>query len=205
MNGLEHVLVFLPHAHQLGDLEKAPPVQLGGAGAPPRQPVVLALQQRVQALGSARVARRSHVGHRLGHRLGQRQAVVAITQRGRPARGPLQPERARGQRVPVGVAEDRQQHLAVQRGVGRLPVDVEILRMGAALAVREHVAPPAVVRGIGSHMVRHDVHHQTQPRRAGARGQRQQASFAAQFRVDLREIGDVVAVGGAGARRGDRR
>ncbi|MCY1541573.1 hypothetical protein D9M68_772730 [compost metagenome] len=53
MDVVEYRFVFHPHPYEFADLEEAAPIDLVGRGTPPRQPVVLPLEQAVQAFAAA--------------------------------------------------------------------------------------------------------------------------------------------------------
>src|SRR3546814_9624451 len=50
------------------------------------------------------------------------------------------------QHLAIMIAENRQQHLAAEFPLGRLPVDVEMLRIGRGRPPLQQVEPPFVVR-----------------------------------------------------------
>ena len=102
--------------------------------------------------------------------------------------------------APVLIAEDRQQHLVVQVGLQRPPVDVEIGRVDGARAILEHVHPPRVERLADAHVVRDEVEHLAHPVRVQL-GHEGVVFLARTDRgVQLVVIGDVVAVQALGAR-----
>ncbi len=237
--------------------KKAAPVDFVGGGAPPRQAVMLLLEQAVQHLARARDARIEAVQHRVERARPARGGVVAqrrvrrveacVVRRPRarrvealgervqiasvrraqdvriradlhgqraaracdrepPVRGVrAQRDVARGERLAVGAAEAGQQHLALQRGVARVPVDVEMPREAAARAPFEHVVPPAVGRAAHAHVVRHDVDdraHAPPPQRIDQPHERR---LAAELGVDRRIIDHIVAVARTRLRGRDRR
>ncbi|MDR8969550.1 hypothetical protein FEP58_05940 [Burkholderia multivorans] len=65
MDRVEHRVVLDAYAGQRRDVEEAPPVELVGGRAPPREPVVLPFEHMVQARARARTARIGAVQHRV--------------------------------------------------------------------------------------------------------------------------------------------
>ncbi len=111
---------------------------------------------------------------------------------------------ARLQHPTVVVAKLRQQDLALRAARARLPVDVEELRERARLAPLEHIEPPGVV-GADAHVIGDEV--EQQPHAVGVQGLDQglEIGLGAELRVQVIEVDDVVAVGRARPRGGDRR
>ena len=213
MHGVEDFVVFHTHAHQFADFEEAPPVDLLGRGAPPREPVMLAFQQIMQtrravrraircavrcavrcagikrrADGSGVIPSRSRAGGQ-GQMLSARFDGIAISGRGVVNQSDV----AGGQRLAIRLAQHRQQHFAVQRCVSRLPVDVERAGVAALRAMPQHIGPPRV-RGVGGHVVGHDVGNQPQAVPVRRVGQPAQRGLAAQFRIDALMVNDVVTM-----------
>jgi hypothetical protein len=77
MRCLEHFRPLGAHATERADVEKAPPVDFVGGGAPPREPEMLALQQPVQALAALR---------RIGGMRGERRRDRGLSALGRGER-----------------------------------------------------------------------------------------------------------------------
>ncbi len=77
MHVVEHGCVLDAHAGERRDVEKAAPVDFVGGGAPPRQAVMLLLEQAVQHLARARDARIEAVQHRVERARPARGGVVA--------------------------------------------------------------------------------------------------------------------------------
>ena len=98
------------------------------------------------------------------------------------------------QHAAVLLAQHRQQHLLVQLGLGRVPVDVEEGGEGRAAAVLQHVVPPVVVRAGDAHVVGDDVHDQPHVPLLQRGGQRVEVAVGADLRVQPRMVDDVVAV-----------
>ena len=93
-----------------------------------------------------------------------------------------------------------QQHLLVQLGLRRVPVDVEERGVGRAAPVLEHVVPPVVVRAGDAHVVGDDVHDEAHAALLQRRRQRVQVAVRADLGVQARMVDDVVAVHAAGPR-----
>ncbi len=75
-----------------------------------------------------------------------------------------------------------------------MPLDIEELRIWAATAPCQQTLPPGIVGAAYGHVVGHGVHDQAHAVLAQRLDQALQGRFAAQFRVDLRGIDDVVTV-----------
>ena len=206
---LEHRIVLDPERDKAVDVEEAPPVDLVAGRAPPGKPIVLALQQSVQA----RPARFRHriVRIRRGRRdLGMirgtdRKDIVEVADDRRAIVVTRQGDRAGSQSVPVGLAEERRQYLPVQGRIGAVPVDVEEAGKAARLAMLQDIAPPGVLDAAGCHVVRHDIDDDAKARTAQSRDQGPQTRLAAQFRVHPRRVHYVVAVHRPWPRGKDRR
>ncbi|CRQ93903.1 hypothetical protein PAERUG_E15_London_28_01_14_07034 [Pseudomonas aeruginosa] len=204
MHRLEHVIALHPQRGQFIDIEKAPVVHLIARRAPPGQPVVLPLQQRMQpfnaavaALGPRRPLR--GVQWMAARRQGQRQTMVA----------------QHGTRVVHHHAHYAIAHRVVQRPVQcrqpepalaarRLPVDVKPCCVRASTPVHQHIVPPMAVRG-RRQMVGYDVEDQAHAVRARRCGQLPEGFFAAQFRIDAGRVDAIVAMRRPRQRSGDRR
>ena len=104
----------------------------------------------------------------------------------------------------VRPAEYRQQHFAAQIRIWRVPVDVEIFRVAALPAARQHIHPPAVAAA-DRHVVGDDVDDQSQLMPAQLLDQPEQFRFAAELGIDARRIDHVVAMRRSRPRRHDRR
>jgi len=96
------------------------------------------------------------------------------------------------------VAQHGKQHLVEKLGLEWKPIDIEETCVGRGRAVLKDVAPPRVGRGIGAHVVGHEVEHQPHAKLAQGSRQRREALVAAQFRIKLCVIADVVTVRAAG-------
>ena len=103
------------------------------------------------------------------------------------------------------VAQNRQQHLAVERLLGRRPIDVEKPGIWRAGTVFQHVLPPTVVRIVDPHVVRNQIDQQAQAAAAVLFGHALKILRRPQLRIDPAMIDDVVAVGAAAARAKKRR
>ena len=91
------------------------------------------------------------------------------------------------------LAEHRQQHLAAQAFILRVPVDVEVGRIPALRPMLQHIEPPGVL-GDGRHVIRHDVDDQAEAR-AAQRGDKPAKRFlAAKLGIDARRIDHVIAM-----------
>ncbi len=109
------------------------------------------------------------------------------------------------QHLAVMAAQHRQQHLAGEFDVERLPVDVEVLREVRRLAVLQHVEPPRVVGAQHTHVVGHHVEELTEPVLPQGADEAREALGPADLRIDLVVRHHVVAVHAAGPRALDRR
>ncbi len=98
----------------------------------------------------------------------------------------------------VIAAQERQQQLAFQQWVRRIPLNVEELCIRAATAPFQQVQPPRVVGTADRHVVGHDIENQAHTVLAQGLDQAQQGRFAAQFRIDDRRVDNVIAVHRAG-------
>ena len=99
----------------------------------------------------------------------------------------------------VLVAEDRQQQLVAQRGLDRRPVDVEERRARRTRAVFEDVTPPEVCRRADPHVIGNEVDHVAEAERLQPLHESGVSLRAAELGVDRVVVGDVVAMGAAGA------
>ena len=86
-----------------------------------------------------------------------------------------------------------------------MPVDVEPAGEAAGAAPCQHVEPEAIGGAADAHVVRHDVEDQAEAVRAEGGRHGAEVGLAAELGVEAGRVGDVVAVGAAGARREDRR
>ena len=144
---------------------------------------------------------RKPAGERVG---GDRKLMIEVTEREGAVRE-FDAQFASFQDALVAVAEDRHEHFAVQPGIGRIPVDVEVTGVGAGAAVGQHVPPPAVLPPADAHVIGHHVQHQAHPVLAQRGHEVGQVRLGAQFRVQMLEIAHVVAVGAAGPGAEQRR
>ena len=94
----------------------------------------------------------------------------------------------------VLIAQNRKQNLVVQIGFERLPVDVEIGRVGRARSVLEHVHPPVIVRLADAHVVRDEIEDLSHPVRVQLGDPGVVFLARADRGIQLVVIGDVVAV-----------
>ena len=158
------------------------------------QPAALAIEQARGRLQELRVA---------AHR--DREALLEVGDvEGALGSRELQPELAGFEHLAVLIAEHRQRDLAEEAARARLPVDVEEGRIGADRAPFEHVQPPGIV-GTDAHVVGHEVEQQAHAVLVQGLDQRLELGLRAELRVEVVEVDDVVAVGRARPRRGQRR
>src|SRR5260221_1134517 len=104
------------------------------------------------------------------------------------------------QRFAVGRTDDRQQHagpLAVRQDV---PVDVERYRVWRGRAPFQYVEPPWIVGEMHADMVGDEIEKETKVVLRKRPAQPLAAGVAAEFRIELAVIDDVVAMGRAFAR-----
>jgi len=136
-------------------------------------------------------------------RLDRQDRVVVPDDEGAVAQ--LQPELLVLEDVSVLVAEDRQEDLAAQEPLGRVPVDVEVVGVGRRRAVLEDVSPPRVAVARDPHVVRHHVDDHAHPPGPKLGGERAIVGLGAEHRVEAAVVADVVAVRFRGARLEERR
>ncbi len=181
-------------ADEVVDQEEAAIVHALLAREPVLEAVVLPLEERRESRGRRRG----------GVFRAQRQTMLEVAQ---PAavRIALDGELAARHHRSGFVAEDRQDDAPVQRGVRRLPVDVEERRVRRVAAAPQHVLPPGVAAGGHAHVVRHDVDDLAQAEPPLLRDEPRVRRFAAELGVEPLRIDDVVAVRAAGRCRRDRR
>src|SRR5205085_5941253 len=94
----------------------------------------------------------------------------------------------------------RQQHAAFQILAERIPIDVEIARIGRRLTPFENIEPPRIVGTPDRHMVWHDVENEAHAMRLQRCDKRAEFRFAPDLRVKPVVIDDVVAMRRAGPR-----
>src|SRR5690348_7323360 len=99
-----------------------------------------------------------------------------------------------GQRLAVSAAEDRQQHLALERMLGGMPVDIEITRVVGVLSPFKDVEPPGVVGLAHAHVVRHEIKNQAEPMRGESGAEPCESLLVADLGVKAAIIDNVVAV-----------
>ena len=137
----------------------------------------------------------------------QRQRITLIEMRKIKAAAlgvELQSQAARGHDLRIGIGQKRQQYLAAQHRIGRLPIHIEPGRITAALAPGQNVLPPTV--GVAhAHMIGHDIDDQAHALRMQPFDQPAQRLLPAQFGIDARRIDRVVAVRGTGTGAKNRR
>jgi hypothetical protein len=220
VRGLEHLGLLHAQRGQFVDVEEAPVVDRGrlaaqraraftqhrgGRCAPPgggrlsgRQHG-MGIGQRGQRLAShARAKRRGTRKHRRQRGRVEREAMIEVAQREAAVVVQRDVQLAVRERSGQSPAE-RRQHQAPAR-----PVDVEPAGVRRTLAMREHVHPPRVV-GADAHVVGHDVQKQSKSVRVQRIAEALELGHAAQLGVDLRAVGDVVAMRAAGPRAQQRR
>ena len=117
----------------------------------------------------------------------------------------LEHELARVELDAVLIAEHRHQQLLVQVAAIRLPIDVEPPRVAGVGAPLEHVEPQRVVGAADSHVIRHEVEQDLQPRGLERGDHRIELRCVAELRVQQVVRNDVIAVRATGPRFQDRR
>ncbi len=203
MHRLEHIVALHPQRGQLVDVEEAPVVHLVARRAPPCQPVMLPLQQRVQPFDAAVAAFRPCRPLRGCQRMAarrQRQSQPVMTQR-RPLIVHCHAQHAIAHGVVQWPVQHRQPEPAI--AAGRLPVNVEPSCMGTSAPVQQHIVPPGRLRGCRK-IVGYDVQDQAHAMRARRCRQSLEGFFAAQFRIDAGRVDAIIAMRGPGHRGGDR-
>ena len=104
------------------------------------------------------------------------------------------------QRLPVGRADDRQQHAGAGPVRQNIPVDVERDRMGRGRAPFQHVEPPRIVGEMHANMVGHEIENKPEIALLQCGAQPLEAGIAAKLGIDPGMIDDVIAMGAALAR-----
>ncbi len=107
------------------------------------------------------------------------------------------------QGLAVAVAEERHDELVA--GPQPAPVDVEGIGRRRQGAPFEHREPPRIVGAADAHVVGHDVEQELQPVALQHVAEADEGLLAAELRVDLAVVDDVVAVHRARPRLVDRR
>ena len=149
----EHLRLLHAQADQVVDREEAAIVELFLGGSPVRKTVMLTLQHVVERVGIMR-----HVVHVLGVEGARRKRKCEIVIADDDL-VPLALERQRAilELVAEAVTEHSEQDLVLQRRRREPPVDVEVVRIPARLAVHQQVPPPQVDSPCRGHVVGHDV------------------------------------------------
>ncbi len=109
------------------------------------------------------------------------------------------------QDLTVMVAQDRQKHFAAQLWAQRIPVDVEIVRVGRRWSMFQHIQPPGIVTAQHTHVVRYDIQHEAHAVRCQGVGKTQEILWTANFLIQRIMIDNVVTVRAAFAGLEDRR
>ena len=162
--------------HQLGVLGSQPLVQLGQAVAE-----------------DAREGARSQGQHRV------------VVPHAEAALVEHQPQLPGVEHRAVLIAQDRQQHLAGQLGLDRIPFDVEMNRRGRRRSLLQHVEPARVAIARDAHVVGHQVDQQAEPALPQRRGQATEGRLASQLGPQPVVVVDVVAVAAGGGGLEERR
>ena len=105
----------------------------------------------------------------------------------------------------VVIIEDRNQDPGIAGMRLAMPLDVEERLEQRPASVLEHVPPPRVGQPRDSHVVRDEVQEHAESVGAQPRREQVEAVAAAEFRIHLAVVGDVVPVRAAGRGREDRR
>ncbi len=95
----------------------------------------------------------------------------------------------------VLIAEQGQQHLALQLRLDGGPIDVEVARVGRAGTVLEHVAPPGIRHRIAGHVIRHEVGEMTEAAAAKSGAPGRVLLLVSELGIERRVVADVVPVG----------
>ena len=80
-----------------------------------------------------------------------------------------------------------------------VPIDVEIIGIGAGAAPEQDILPPGVA-AIHGHMIGHYIQDQAHVVLPQGLGKASQRGLSAQLRIDAGGVDDVIAMGGARAR-----
>ena len=102
------------------------------------------------------------------------------------------------------LSQNRQQYLAAQAFILRIPVDVEVGRIPALRPMPQHIHPPRVLCADG-HVVRHNVDDQAEARGAQRSDKLAKRFLAAKLGIDARRIDHVIAMHRARTRSRDGR
>src|SRR5215813_8488309 len=128
------------------------------------------------------------VGTRSHRKLG----VVIVDEKGPVLMGKSQ--FALFQHVAVLVLEDREQHLVFQLRIYRAPVDVKVGRVAGAGSVLQDIHPPSIAGFADTHVIGYYIQNKPQAVFAQGRGESLEFIFAAQCRVQLTVIANIVAI-----------
>ena len=90
------------------------------------------------------------------------------------------------QHAAVLISQHRQQNFVHQFFFGRMPVDIEVARKGAAGSVLQHVPPPNVGGMRDAHVVGNHVGNQAHPAPLQRRGKPQERRLIADLRIEAR-------------------
>ncbi|MNO71195.1 hypothetical protein D3C76_621050 [compost metagenome] len=103
------------------------------------------------------------------------------------------------QRHAVIAAQERQEQLAFHQRIGRVPLDVEKLAVGAQASPLQQVQPPGIVSAADRHVVGDNVEDQPHVLLVQGVDQAAQRPFASQFRVDPGRVHHVIAMHRSGS------
>ena len=97
------------------------------------------------------------------------------------------------ERLAKRASEHGKKNLSFEYARRRPPIDVEVGCVGRFGAVFQDVHPPGIFAA-RRHVIRHDVEDQAHAALAQIFAKRVEIAFGAEFRIETRRIGDVIAV-----------
>src|SRR5262249_8328922 len=118
--------------------------------------------------------------------------VVIVDEKGPVLIG--KPQFALFQHVAVLVLKNREQHLVFQLRIYRVQVDVKVGGIAGAGSVLQNIHPPSIAGFADTHVIGYYVQNKPQAVFAQGRGESLEFIFAAQCRVQLTVIANIVAI-----------
>jgi hypothetical protein len=180
MRCLKNLVALGSKSYQVADVEEAAVIDAVGRLSPVRQPIVLPLENAIHVV-ITEIFRACRDRQLLPVILNQRPVVLDVDN-----------EFTIFEHFAVGLSEDRKQDF-----VG-FPVHVEERCVRRVLALFQHIEPPRILEA-GGHVIRNDIQNQAHspvPERAA---KRIELFGGADLGIDDGGVGDVIAVGAAGA------
>ena len=209
MGVLEHFGAFDPDANQVTVDEKAAVVDFVRCRREMAQPPMLAGNQGIKRSPGPIVTRLASVSDDRGRGVvimckhcravlgADRQPVLAIGPHRKAFVVGAQLQVTGGQRLGIAGAQKGHEHLAGHVGAGRVPVNIEPVRVLAARPMAQHVQPQPVLVAANAHVVGHDIEDDAHVPLLQRPCERAELIQGAQFRVEHCMIHNVIAVGAA--------